>query len=176
MDPICFFVSLGIAICVFWPALLLDIGSTERYAMERKCVRIAPPGWLFPVVWIALYGLITAAAIVYLLDTVSTTTITTISEVIFSLFLFNITFNHYWSIAFFRKRNPVAALIVAFVIFLSAIAILALFAVEDEWTSFWLYVPYVAWLIFAIVLNALWITRVPASLDKKASDVYKIAY
>jgi translocator protein len=161
MDPLAFFGSIILAIAVVWPPILVDIGGTDQYKEGKKYIRIAPPSWLFPVVWTILYGLITAAGIIYILHTITALTLSTFTTALLATFFCNITFNHLWSVLFFKRRMILASFVCILVILCTAMGIVVLFSIEGEWICFWLYVPYVIWLAFATLLNALWLFKVP---------------
>lgn len=107
---------------------------------------LAPPAWLFPVVWTILYVLMAVAA--YLVC---------VSRDIdrskpLRLYLLQVIVNALWPLFFFRLEWR----LFAFVWLLVLIALVALVA----WgfrpiskTAFYLLLPYLAWLLFAGYLN-----------------------
>lgn len=109
---------------------------------------ITPEGWVFSMVWNVIYALTTTAAVLafnrfergvkfYLL---------------MALFCGNAFLNGYWSYLFFYKHLIGAALLCAFALEVTTLAIFSLIAHFSRATSL-LLLPYATWNLFAIVLN-----------------------
>lgn len=123
----------------------LAIGSVTRpdgwYAALAK-PPFNPPNWVFAPVWTLLYVMIAVAGA------------RTYERVRgFSLWVAQIALNFAWTPAFFVLHRPGLAL----AIIAALLAVIALF-IKMTWTSdrvsAWLFVPYAAWVAFAMLLNA----------------------
>lgn len=165
---------------IYWPVLigfrmsrkdLMWYNNTVWYQTSHGCPRrrrvmLAPPSWIFPIVWFILYGLIAAAMILYGLTItdylippidLATLEIPLYHMIIFSLFFVNISFNHWWSIVFFGQRRIGMAAALAFIIAGTAIAIVVMLGIVAQWLPFGLFIPYPIWTVFAFILNVNWL-------------------
>ncbi len=105
-----------------------------------------PPDWVFGPVWTALYVMMAVAAwlVWKTRDRITPAMI---------LFYAQLALNLAWSLLFFGARSPGLALIE--VVFLwSAVLLTMLAFFGRQTTAGWLFVPYLAWVSFAAVLNA----------------------
>ena len=138
----------------------------------RDNINIAPPGLVFPIVWPLLY-LCMATAIAfwaYLQPESDWTSGRYIATWV--LIGCNILFNRLWTLVFFSFRDKAwsvtLALADAFLIFGTATAIVVLFHLSSmvSWWSIGLWYAYVAWSLFAFVLNlAVWLCEREGALD-----------
>lgn len=116
----------------------------------------SPPNWLFGPVWTTLYLFMGIAA--YRISQLGIRKKPVMDAMI--LFAIQLIFNALWSPIFFGTRNITLGLID--IVFLwGAILVATLrFRKLDE-VSAWLFVPYLAWVSFATVLNFhLWLLNV----------------
>ena len=108
-----------------------------------------PPNWIFAPVWTLLYIMMgTAAWLVWRSkDRIGPAMV---------LFFAQLGFNLLWTLVFFGLRSPGWALVV--VVFLVGSVLLTMLAFFGrQATAGWLFVPYLAWVSFAAVLNlAIW--------------------
>ena len=103
-----------------------------------------PPNWVFGPVWTALYGMMAVAGWLAWRDERSRTTTL--------VFLLQLLLNGAWSWLFFGLRRPDLALVGVVLLWLAIVATI---------TAFWkisrlaviLFVPYLAWVTFAALLN-----------------------
>jgi len=168
------FVDVGVAAAIFWPALLL-IRDTGFYRHEKTRVRCSPPPWMFGIVWMIMYGLITAAAILHLHTAGSIDHhVDGWYQAIVALFIVNITLNHYWSVAFFGESRTLWVLFVLLVVLGTAIAEVVLYAIVEQWWSFGLYLVYPIWLLYALCLNFAWWRMEQGIKNKKADSNIEI--
>ncbi len=107
-----------------------------------------PPDWLFGPAWTLIFAL---AALAGISAWRSATTVAQ-REWIIGLFAVNGTLNVAWSFLFFRLQRPDWALIESVLLCLSVLALMIAFARYAR-TACWLLVPYLAWVIFATILN-----------------------
>lgn len=128
---------------------LLAGGSGEKYANIIK-PDFAPPGWIFPVVWILLYFLM-AVAIYRIIQWGSYGKQT--SKAVF-YFTLQLALNYLWSILFFRFELYGIAFIELLVLLIFIILTTIEFAKIDKRAAL-LMVPYILWVSFAGILNFL---------------------
>jgi len=108
-----------------------------------------PPDWLFGPAWTLIYALAALAGVSAwrgAADSIGRNRILT-------LFSLNAFLNVLWSLLFFRLHRPDWALIEVAFLWLSIIALMVGLRPFSR-SSFWLLVPYLAWVTFAAVLNA----------------------
>jgi tryptophan-rich sensory protein len=107
-----------------------------------------PPGWLFGPVWSALYlSMAVAAWLVWRKGN---------AALPMTLFSVQLAFNAAWSWLFFGMHNPGAAFIDIGLLWAAIVATLIVFW-RRSLAAGLLFVPYLAWVSFAAVLNfAIW--------------------
>lgn len=141
-----------------------DATGSEWYRERiRANVNIAPPTYVFPVVWSALYIFMATAIGIWASIQPSTEWTTGRFIATWVLISANLLFNRLWTLIFFSFRDKPwsvpLALFDAFLIFGTALAIVVLFHLSPEHNG-WVYglwYPYVAWTLFAFVLTfAIW--------------------
>ena len=107
---------------------------------------LAPPGFLFPIVWTILYILMGISSyIVYQSDSAYKTN--ALQTYVLQLF-----FNFLWSIIFFRLDLYLLAFIWLLVLILLIIKMIRQFC-KIEPIAAYLQIPYLLWCIFAAYLN-----------------------
>ncbi len=108
---------------------------------------LTPPGWVFPVVWNVLYLLMGLAAwLVWRRRADGRTAALT-------LFVVQLVLNAAWSVLFFGLHSPGAALIEIVALWLAIAATVVAFLRVSRPAGV-LMLPYLAWVSFAIYLNA----------------------
>lgn len=130
-------VAVGTLIGTLFPA-------GEWHAALRK-PWFNPPGWLFAPVWTFLYILIGIAG--------WRAWFVPAAQPLRSLWAAQMVLNFAWSPAFFGAQSPGLGLVVI----LPLLAVIVLYAVRAwrlDQTSTWLFLPYIAWVSFASLLNA----------------------
>jgi benzodiazapine receptor len=143
-----------------WLELLISVGLIEAIGYlgsylsgDMKPVYIplakpplAPPTWMFSIVWPILYALIGIAAYrIYRHHSQASRH----ALIWFGVQLF---FNFWWSIVFFRFELFWAAAAVIVIIGITAAYTTYLFSKIDKIAQ-WLMVPYLLWVLFAAYLN-----------------------
>jgi len=106
---------------------------------------IAPPNWIFAPVWTTLYILMAVAAW-------RVWRRTGLKSPEMMVFAFQLALNFAWSLVFFGLHRIGAALIEIALLDLAILASLILFARRDRLAGL-LFLPYLAWSLFATVLN-----------------------
>jgi tryptophan-rich sensory protein len=107
-----------------------------------------PPGWIFGPVWTALYAMIAVAA--WLAFRASDGLL---RRRALRWYFIQLALNILWSPLFFGLRSPAAGLVGILLLDAAAIICAAHFRKSSR-PAFALFLPYIAWLLFATVLNA----------------------
>lgn len=107
------------------------------------------PGWLFGVVWPVMYALISASG--YFCFSALSPDIAEY-EWLFWLFVSNVALNKLWSVVFFDLKLIGAGIVLILGMLGTGGAYMGLLG-EKDWLAFWLFLPYVTWLLVALALN-----------------------
>lgn len=112
-----------------------------------KCIspKITPPSIVFPIVWTILYILLIIAFGRALIINNNTLVL---------LFVINLLFNVIWCYVYFGLKNPLAAIPPLLVILITA-SYIAILSYTIDKTIMYLIIPYIIWLLFALLLNSL---------------------
>lgn len=121
----------------------LFTGPGEWYQALAK-PSFNPPGWLFAPVWTVLYVMIAVAGWrVWRADR---------SGLAMKLWWLQLALNFLWSPVFFSMHSIGGALVVILALLLVIVAFIAS-AWKTDRIAAWLFLPYLAWVAFASVLN-----------------------
>jgi translocator protein len=105
-----------------------------------------PPSWIFAPVWTTLYIMMAVAAWRVWLTGPS-------SKPALNLFFIQLVLNFLWSLFFFGLHSPALALIDIIAMWIMIVLTTrAFFKIARP--AGWLFVPYLAWVSFATILNA----------------------
>lgn len=104
-----------------------------------------PPNWVFAPAWTVLYILIAIAG--------WRTWLRNRAGVAMKAWFAQLVLNFAWSPLFFGAHQMKLALVVLTALLL-AIAVFITQTVRSDRTAAWLFVPYIAWVMFATLLNA----------------------
>jgi tryptophan-rich sensory protein len=151
--------ALVFIICIAAVAIVAVLGSsytkneTKSPWYNQIKPAITPPNWVFPIIWTVLYIFI-AFAMYYSI----TSPKAGIKErrVVILAFMSNLLLNFLWTPLFFYIKNPIIALIDLIFLWISIITIM-LFTRKISKITFYLMIPYLLWVSFAGILNALFI-------------------
>ena len=135
---------LAIPLAVGSLSALLTRNSMETFDSITKPV-LAPPGWLFPVVWTILYILMGIAS--YLVLTSGKP-----NEKALITYGIQLVFNFFWSIIFFNWELYLFALIWLILLWLPILKTTLLFYQISKPAGY-LMIPYLLWVTFAGYLN-----------------------
>jgi len=128
---------------------LATASSIETWYVALEKPSFNPPNWIFGPVWTVLYIMMgTAAAIVW--TNIHDPAVTDRPLLIYGL---QLGLNALWSLVFFGMRSPLGALVVIVLLIIAIVMCIKLFRTVDERAA-WLLYPYLAWVVFATVLNA----------------------
>ena len=147
-----YIISIVIALAVGALAGLLTMDSMRIYGETMAKPPLAPPAWLFPVVWTALYTLMGISAARIWLSPPSEE-----RNKGLNLYVAQLIVNFFWSLIFFNAQAfGFAALWLILLWGLVALMILQFWKVDAPAAK--LQIPYLIWLTFAAYLNiAIWI-------------------
>jgi tryptophan-rich sensory protein len=121
--------------------------GTIVYAQTVNKPPLAPPGWVFPVVWGILYALMGNGA--------ARLTLTPPSEERsrgLNLMILQLVVNFFWPLLFFNAGAYGFALLWLLVLW-GLVLWMILFWRKVEPLAAWLQIPYLLWLSFAVYLN-----------------------
>ena len=139
-------INLAIPLAVGGLATLLSGGMSDYRQLNQP--PLAPPGWLFPIVWTILYLLMGYAA--YRVQVSGKDPVFIRRAMIFyglQLFL-----NFLWPIVFFGLVWRLAAFFLLLALWALIYITMRLFSAIDE-TAGDLLIPYILWVTFAAYLN-----------------------
>ena len=142
-------IAIALPLGVGLLASLLSFNETETFAMLRKPF-LAPPAWLFPVVWTILYILIGVAS--YRIWT-AVTTYEKRKEAL-AVYAIQLAFNFIWPIIFFNLKEYLFAFVWLVALWLFIFATKQRFEKIDVIASY-LLIPYLVWVAFAGYLVSL---------------------
>ncbi len=107
-----------------------------------------PPSWLFGPVWTTLYTMMAISAVL-----IHRSPSGDGRNAAFAIYGIQLLLNGAWSFAFFGAKDPALGLITIFVLD-AAIALTVIAFARQDLRAAALLLPYMAWTLFATVLNA----------------------
>jgi len=113
-----------------------------------KAPEIAPPGYLFGVVWTILFVLMAVAVLLFWNRPAPDGNF----NIIVGLLILNAVLNILWCVLFFGWHRPLAAFIEIFFLNAVNLALIVLFWSSNLWPAI-LFIPYFLWVSFAAYLN-----------------------
>jgi len=135
---------LAIPLVVGSLSALLTRNNMETFAFLNKPV-LAPPGWLFPVVWTILYILMGIAS--YLVLTSGKP-----NDTALLVYGIQLACNFFWSILFFNQKRYLFAFLWLVLLWLLILKTVHLFHPISKPAGY-LMLPYLLWVTFAGYLN-----------------------
>ena len=137
--------SIAIGLGTGLLSVLLTLGNFKAYSALLQ-PPMAPPGWLFPVVWTILYILMGVSAyLVYECDTEE-------KYIGLAVYVLQLIFNFLWLIIFFNIRNLLFAFVWLVFLWVLVLAMTISFYKVNK-TAGLLQIPYLLWVTFAGYLN-----------------------
>lgn len=106
---------------------------------------LSPPSYLFPIVWNILYLLIGISYYIYRKNNND-------DSLTIKLYYIQLILNYLWSIIFFTLKLRTLAVIWIIVLAITVIYLIIRFYKEER-TIFYLFIPYILWVLFATYLN-----------------------
>lgn len=138
-------VSIAVALAVGGLSALLTGDSMEKYKALRQ-PPLAPPGWVFPVVWTILFVLMGVGAAMVCLSGSSS------KKKPIAIYGLQLTVNFFWTILFFLLEARLFAFFWLLLLLGLAVWMAVSFARVNK-TAGLLQIPYTLWLLFAGYLN-----------------------
>lgn len=137
--------SIALALAVGGLSALLSAGSMQRYESYVQ-PPLAPPGFVFPIVWTALFALMgVSAAMVYLAKS-------DLRRDAARIYALQLALNFAWPILFFRFQLFLAAFVWLIVLWAVVAVMIAIFDAAKRGAGL-LQIPYFLWVAFAGYLN-----------------------
>ena len=127
---------------------LLTRNATEIYSQMAIKPPLAPPGWLFPVVWTVLYALMGIGAGLVYQQPVSPT-----KDRALNLMVAQLVVNFFWPLLFFNARAYGFAVLWLLLLLVLVVWMTLEFRKVSPLAAL-LQIPYILWLLFATYLNA----------------------
>ena len=148
-----FIISLIIPLLVGAISAFITNNQMETYS-NLNTPLLAPPGWLFPIVWTLLYILmgISGAIMDEIMRAKRFTSRRNFGENALIVYSFQLFINFCWPLFFFNLHNYFLSLMILIALFLTVIYMLIIFKKINP-KSFYLNIPYILWLFFALYLN-----------------------
>ena len=144
-----FFVALSEAVGIF--SGFFSREGTALYAQMAQKAALSPPGWVFPVVWTVLYGLMGISA-----ARIWSAPKSQARSRGLNLFIAQLIVNSFWSPIFFNARAYGLAFFWLLLLWILVGLMILQFRKVDK-TAARLQIPYLLWLTFAAYLNwAVW--------------------
>lgn len=141
-------ISVVIALAVGGISALLTMNNMDLYSKIEQPA-LAPPPWLFPVVWTILYVLMgTGAALVYNRKDFKPEE-TRNALIVYAV---NLALNFFWSIIFFNLEAYLFAFIWLIALWVVIIVMIISFRKVSPVAAY-LQIPYLLWVTFAGYLN-----------------------
>lgn len=140
-----FIINLIIPLLVGGLSAWLTRQQMETYMHLNKPL-LSPPGWLFPIVWTFLYILMGISSYMIYISQDDR------RENALIIYAFQLFINFCWPLFFFNLHNYFIALMILLVLIVTVIYMMILFKQINK-TSFYLNIPYIIWLFFALYLN-----------------------
>ena len=134
--------------------LLTNLGLKDWYPFLNKA-SFNPPAWVFGPTWTILYIFMAIATWIMLnkKGQIFDLKIKNLQRLATSYYFLQIILNFLWTPIFFVLRQPVAALVLLFALFLVFAKMTLIYAKIDKRTL-WFLIPNLLWLSFATMLNA----------------------
>jgi len=129
--------------------ILTGSGQDNRWYMSLVKPPLTPPGWVFPLVWTVLYAMMGSALAMVLAAPENPR-----RRMALILFAIQLALNFAWSPIFFAAHDISLAKYVIFVMTVVAAGAAGQFLRISRLAGF-LMTPYLAWLVFASVLNSM---------------------
>ncbi|MBQ4583432.1 MAG: tryptophan-rich sensory protein [Bacilli bacterium] len=105
---------------------------------------LSPPSIIFPIAWTIIYLLIGTAYLIYRKNNNNKETI--------KVYYIQLLLNFLWSIIFFNLKWRLFSIIWIILLIVAVIILMKKFKIEEK-NSYYLFIPYLLWLLFATYLN-----------------------
>ncbi len=144
-----FFIILSLGVGVL--AALLTMAGTELYSEGLIRPPLAPPAWLFPVVWTVLYILMGVGA-----ARIWQSPPTELRQRGLNIYIVQLIVNFFWSLILFNAQAYGFAFLWLLLLWTLILWMILTYYKVDKLAA-WLQIPYLLWVTFAGYLNfAIW--------------------
>ena len=126
---------------------VLTRAGTEIYSTTMVRPPLSPPGWIFPVVWTVLYGLMGIGAAM-----ISQNPGGKQRDRALNIFVAQLIVNFFWSLIFFNAQAYGFAFLWILLLWVLILWMIIAFCRVDK-TAALLQIPYLIWVSFAAYLN-----------------------
>lgn len=141
-------IAVAVCLCIGFFSGFATQSSIDSWYTTLNKPFFNPPNWIFAPVWTILYIIMgIAAGMVWSKGFYHKWVQTALYHFIFQLLL-----NGLWSIVFFGFKSPGLALLVIIALLILILLTIKWFKVVSK-TAAYLLIPYLAWVIFASILN-----------------------
>ena len=141
-------ISILIALAVGGLSALLTKGNMDIYSQIQK-PKLAPPGFIFPIVWSILFTLMgISSAIVY----VKASKEATIQKTGLGVYALQLVVNFFWSILFFNFQAFLFSFLWLILLWILIVIMIVRFYKISHLAAY-LQIPYLIWVTFAGYLN-----------------------
>ena len=146
-------VAIAIPLAVGLASALLTRGDMDIY-QELTKPPLAPPAWLFPIVWSALFILMGISSAMIYIDRKKNMESAKKGLIYYCI---SLAINFSWSIIFFNLQAAFFALLVLIALIYTVIVTILEYRKVKPIAAY-LQLPYLIWILFAAYLNAgIWI-------------------
>ena len=116
----------------------------EYYEKSLPNLDVKFPSWIFSFMWFAIKNCIALSLFYFLRKN------TAVELSILILWIVNEALRKYWTFFFIDLKMSIAALLVCIGILGTGAAVFILLIIHDHYTSVYLIIPYVAWVVVAV--------------------------
>jgi tryptophan-rich sensory protein len=156
-DVALFIAIVGIS---FWHWGMETSASSKKnrkwYKAGRKHVWITPPGWVFGVMWFAIYIFEVTAMYRYVINQFPAALGNHMDSVVI-LYVVSSLLSRLWAAAFFHYKRVILSFVIVLLVFIMNVAITGIMIADEEVISYALMIIKCIWLLFATILSAWWI-------------------
>ena len=137
--------NIAISLGIGGLSAFFTINSMDIYQNINR-PKLAPPGYIFPIVWTILYVLMGISS--YLIHRSNHKN----KETALIIYYFQLLINFSWPIFFFNYQNFLLALAILFILNILVIILIKVTYSINHLASY-LLIPYLIWILFALYLN-----------------------
>jgi benzodiazapine receptor len=149
IDIIRLAISIGVCLAAGFIGSIFTTASIPTWYTTLEKPSFNPPNWLFGPVWTILFILMGISAFLVWRVGLSEPNV----RIALIIFIIQLIFNVFWSVAFFGLRSPIAGLIIIIILWIAILLTILSFA-KVSISAGILLIPYILWVSFASILNA----------------------
>lgn len=166
LEAVTFLVSFTF---IFWETSQESGASfREYYDSKKKDLQVRLPGWVFGLAWFIIKTCISLALFFFLRNN------SNVSVAIFVVWVVNEVSRKTWTTMFMDYKRPGVALVLSFIIFATAGALVIMLGIDGRYWPMGLMIPYALWSGLACYLNWDWVSM-ETYTSKPMETKWKIA-